>query len=74
MIEAALNIADRVTKWLHPVFNQKDRLRRKVDSLIKERDALLDKQKDWVPGDADRLDAVLGDLKRTQRLLDSLKD
>lgn len=71
---AALNIADRVTKWLHPVFNQKDRLRRKLEDLKHERNELLDKQARWTPEDSYRCDQLVSDIKRTSKLYDSLKD
>ena len=57
-----------VSKWFTP----KESRERKLASLIRQRDAILDRESTWKPGDgnAEKLTAVLVELKYVQRLLD----
>ena len=59
-----------VSKWFTP----KERREATLAKLIKERDALLDKQAEWGPGDSARLNSIVADIKRTQRMLDQTRD
>lgn len=71
---AALNIADRVTAWIHPLLNQKDRIRRQLEMKTHEKNELLDKQALWTPEDSVRCNSLISDISRLERLYNQLKD
>lgn len=62
--------AANISKWFTP----KERREAKLADLIKRRDALLDKQKDWTVGDSAELNRIVADIKRVQRTLDQTRD
>lgn len=63
-------VAANISKWFTP----KERREAKLASLIKQRDTLLDKQKEWTVGDSQEIDRLVKEINRTQRLLDQSRE